>query len=142
MAAPEPVAPSAPGLTPHLPDGEVVVVLDEPLAPGDVAVLLERIRAAPGAVPGSVVMCDVEHVATPDIGTVDALAQLALAIRRGGCRMRLVHASPDLRELLGLAGLTRVLPCGELPVEVVGEPEQREEPLRVEEERHAGDAAV
>lgn len=117
-------------------------MLDRPLSPGDIAVLVGRLRGRLRSEPGLVVTCDVERIAPSDIATLDALARLALAIGRCGCRLRLTHASSDLRDLLRLAGLTRVLPCAELAVEVVGQPEQREEPLRVEEERDAGDPSV
>lgn len=142
MAGPEPGASSAPGTTPPVPADEVVVVLDGPLAPGDVRALVERLQPLLAAGPGSTVRCNVEGVAAPDMGTVDALARLALAIRRAGCRMLLSRPSTELLELLGLAGLTRILPCGDLPVEVVRQPEQREEALGVEEERDPGDATV
>ncbi len=142
MAGPEPGAQAAPGSTPPPPATDVVVVLDGPLAAGDVPALVERLRPVLAGEPGSTVTCNVERVEAPDMGTVDALARLALAIRRRGCRMLLAQPSADLLELLGLAGLTRVLPCGDLPVEVVRQPEQREEALRVEEERDPRDATV
>ena len=62
-----------------------------------------------------------------DLRTVDFLARLRL--RTGA---RLVRAPRELWELLELCGLR----------EVLGEPEQREEPLRVEEERQLDDPAV
>ena len=64
--------------------------------------LLERSGA-------EVVVCDVTGVA-PDAVTVDALARLQLAARRRGCRVRLRHASDELRELVAFMGLTDVLP--------------------------------
>jgi hypothetical protein len=63
-----------------------------------------------------------------DLETVDELARLALAGRRLGFRVRLVP-SDELLELLELAGL----------VEVLWEPEEREQPLGVEEERELRD---
>jgi anti-anti-sigma regulatory factor len=68
------------------------------------------------------------------LGTLDALARLQLAARRLGGEIRLVGPSPELRELIDLAGLGTVL-----PVEPGGETEQREERLGVEEERELGD---
>jgi ABC-type transporter Mla MlaB component len=56
-----------------------------------------------------VVVCDVTGV-EPDAVTVDALARLQLAARRRGCRVRLQHASAELRELVEFMGLTDVLP--------------------------------
>ena len=74
---------------------------------------------------------------------MDALARLQLAARRRNRQIRLRNASPDLVELVTLAGLTAVLPCeGGSGVQVEGEVEEREEPRRVQEERDAGDATV
>jgi ABC-type transporter Mla MlaB component len=54
------------------------------------------------------VHCDVTD-AECDAVTVDALARLELATRRGGCRMHLRGACPDLLALLDLMGLGDVL---------------------------------
>jgi hypothetical protein len=64
---------------------------------------------------------------TLDLRTVDLLARLRL--RTGA---RLVRAPRELWELLDLCGL----------VEVVGQPEEREQRRRVEEERQLDDPAV
>ncbi|MFL5909408.1 MAG: hypothetical protein ACJ768_02400 [Gaiellaceae bacterium] len=64
-----------------------------------------------------------------DVRTVDALARLKLAGKRLGFRVRL-SPTEELVELLELVGL----------VEVLWEPEEREEPLGVEEEGQLGDA--
>ena len=69
----------------------------------------------------------VELITTVDLRTVDFLARLRL--RTGA---RLVRAPHELWELLDLCGL----------VEVVGQSEEREEPLRIEEERQLDDPAV
>lgn len=44
-----------------------------------------------------------------DVVTVDALARLALAVRRSGCEVRLCGASPALLGLVELIGLAEVL---------------------------------
>ena len=69
-----------------------------------------------------------------DIATVDALARLQLTARRLGWRLRLRNVSVELRELIELAGLTSVL-----GVEPVGQPEEREVTLDVEERVQRGD---
>ena len=75
-----------------------------------------------------------------DVRAVEALALLQLAARRRGLRVVLAGASDDLRELLALLGLDRALPCtGGSGVEPRRQPEQREEPLSVEEEADPGD---
>ena len=57
------------------------------------------------------VLCDAAGLGRADLGTVDALARLALGLRRLGCRFEIRHASPELRDLLALAGLDAVLRC-------------------------------
>jgi hypothetical protein len=64
-----------------------------------------------------------------DLGTVDALARLRLAGKRLGFEVR-ITPTEELVELFELAGL----------LEVLWEPEEREEPLGVEEEGQLGDA--
>ena len=49
--------------------------------------------------------CDVAAVEGPDLGTVEALARMALTARRLGRHLELRRARPELRELLELAGL-------------------------------------
>ena len=63
-----------------------------------------------------------------DLATVDSLARLQLAGRRLGFRVRL-YAPREVWALIDLVGLR----------EVIGEAEEREEPLRVEEERELDD---
>ena len=69
-----------------------------------------------------------------DIATVDALARLQLTARRLGWRLRLRSVSVELGELIELAGLT-----GVLGVEPVGQPEEGEVTLDVEERVQRGD---
>jgi hypothetical protein len=85
------------------------------------------------ASPPTAFVVDVSALA-PDLGTIDALARLELAARRRGRSVRLDGTNEDLRQLVGFAGLGRVL-----RVEPGGEPEEREERLRVEEERELDD---
>jgi anti-anti-sigma regulatory factor len=72
-----------------------------------------------------------------DIGTVDALARLQLSARRLGRRLRLRDVPLELRELIELAGLSRVL-----GVEPVGQAEEREVALDVEKRVQPGDLPV
>jgi hypothetical protein len=53
----------------------------------------------------------VDTAAAADLLTVDALARLQLAVARGGGRIRVHGASPDLCRLLDLAGLAGVVEC-------------------------------
>jgi hypothetical protein len=81
--------------------------------------------------------CDVGHLACADIGIVNVLARAALNTRRQGGRLCVVDASPELQELIVFAGLDAVL---------LGrrrrKPEQREEPLGVEERGEPDDLPV
>jgi hypothetical protein len=67
-----------------------------------------------------------------DLGTVDVLARLKLAARRRGIDLRIRQAPTDLCELIELCGLR----------ETLGQAEEREQGLRVEEERHLGDPSA
>ena len=55
--------------------------------------------------------CDVSGLDCADLGTVDALARVALRLRREGAELRLDGASTQLRNLIALAGLARILAC-------------------------------
>jgi ABC-type transporter Mla MlaB component len=97
-----------------------------------------------------VFVCDVGALVEPDVAAVDALARLQLAARRSGCRIALQGMAPALGDLLELMGLTEVLPwhgspggsSGASALEPRRQPEQREQPLGVEEEADARDRAV
>ena len=80
---------------------------------------------------------DVGGIGEADAATIDALARLQLAAKRAGCRLRLCNATTELFELLLFAGLAEAL-----GVEPGRKPEEREEPLRVEEEGQLLDLAV
>ena len=53
-------------------------------------------------------VCDLSGV-QPSAATIEALARLAVALRRQGSRLRLCHASPELIELIEFMGLAEVL---------------------------------
>ena len=125
------------------PQPKTIVLALDSLDPDDVADLIQHM--GPGIVHGdaTLILCDLARLASADMATVDALARLALRARRMGCAVNLRDPSTELLELLGLAGLGEVLPCAPASgVEVIGQPEEREEPLGVEKERDAGDPAV
>lgn len=80
------------------------------------------------------VVCDVSALDDPHLGAVDLIARLQLTVKRLGGALELRGTNERLEELLALAGLRE-----ELCLEVVGEAEEREEALGVEEEADAGD---
>ena len=129
---------------PSMPEQPNTIILAvDSLDPDEVPDLIKRL--GPGIVRGdsTIILCDLARLADADMATVDALARLALRARRMGCAVTLRDPSTELLELVGLAGLGEVLPCAAVSdVEVIGQAEEREEPLGVEEERDAGDSAV
>ncbi len=81
-----------------------------PLARADLPGLSARVCRLLAITHPALAYCDVSGFERPDAVTVDALARLQLAARRRGCQVRLLNASPALRELTALMGLTDVLP--------------------------------
>jgi hypothetical protein len=85
------------------------------------------------------VLCDVGGIRDPDLGTVEALARLQLTARRLGRRMRIQGACGPLRDLLSLIGLEDFVPCSDPLIEPGWQAEEREPPLRVQEEADPAD---
>jgi hypothetical protein len=56
----------------------------------------------------AVIVCDLTGVQA-SVATVDALARLALALKRQGARLQLRHASAELVDLIAFMGLAEVL---------------------------------
>ena len=109
----------------------------------DIPGLCERAQLQMEGVATERLSCDVSAIVDPDAVTVDALARLQLTARRLGRQVRVEHASPALRELLALMGLSGVVPLSEHSgVEARRETEQREQRGGVEEERDSADPAV
>ncbi|MFG2710332.1 STAS domain-containing protein [Streptomyces goshikiensis] len=77
-----------------------------------------------------VVACDATAVTTPDLGAVEVLARLRFAAR--GRPFHVTGAGPALRALLDLVGL----------VELLGETEEREPAVGVQEGVEPDDLAV
>jgi hypothetical protein len=67
----------------------------------------------------------------PDLAVIEALARFQLMARRAGDRVWLEDVSAALGDLLDLAGLRR---------QVIGQAEDREQTLSVQEEVQPGDA--
>jgi hypothetical protein len=102
----------------------------------DVAAACTRLRALTEGREVRLVACDVSALAA-ELAAVDALARLALLARRLGCPLRVRRASPQLRDLVELCGLTE-----RLGVERERQPEEREQALGVQERVDTGDAPV
>jgi hypothetical protein len=122
---------------------KTIVLAIDSLRPEEVAELVAHLSPVVTPDGTTVLLCDLARLADADMATIDALARLALRARRLGCAVSLRAASPELIALLAFAGLGDVLPCAPTSgVEVVGQPEQREEPLGVQEERDPADPPV
>jgi ABC-type transporter Mla MlaB component len=118
----------------------IVFVFSGPIAPADVPMLCERVRRLLEDSDADLVFCDVGAIVEPDAGTVDVLARLQLTARRLARRVHLLDACGDLRDLLGLMGVTDVVPiCEELRHESRGQAEQREPAGGIEEEGDPAD---
>ncbi|MBA2552294.1 MAG: STAS domain-containing protein [Geodermatophilaceae bacterium] len=121
------------------PEPPTLVVYDAP-GRGDVPELCTRLRGLLAAAGADEVVCDVGAVARPDATTIEALARLQLNARRQGGQVTLRHAGRQLRELLALTGLCDVLPLSAGSADgPQRQPEQREQPVGVEESDHPTD---
>ena len=120
----------------------VDLVIGNAITPREIPALCERVHDLVAQEGGAPIVCNVTALVDPDLESVDALARLQLTVKRLGGAIRLRGATARLEELLALTGLRGVLPlCPELRVEAVGQAEEREEALGVEEEADAGDLA-
>lgn len=117
----------------------ITLAIDGPIARADLPGLSERFCAVLSASGAGAVVCDVQSCPA-DCMTVEALCRLQLVARRQGCTFALRHASSELLDLVDFMGLAEVLPGS--AVESEGQSEEREQRLRVEEERQLRDPAV
>jgi ABC-type transporter Mla MlaB component len=86
----------------------VTLTIDGPLGRADLPGLFARTCALLDGGVVELLLCEVGGVSA-DAVAVDALARLALAAHRRGCRVRLAGASEELRALIELTGLAGVL---------------------------------
>lgn len=90
----------------------IVTVVRGPLERSDLPGLYRRICGLLERSGAVCLICDVPGLAA-DAVAADALARLALAGRRRGCRVVLRGSTPALRDLLRFMGLADVLPEAE-----------------------------
>jgi anti-anti-sigma regulatory factor len=126
---------------PAVEPGTLVLVVTAPVTHGNVGRLCLGVRWLIRQGLAERVVCDVGALVDPDATTVDALARVRLTARRLGCEVRLRNASPRLRELLALVGLSDVLPC-DPGSGLDRQSEEREQVLGVEEGVDPGDTPV
>ncbi|HYB30350.1 MAG TPA: STAS domain-containing protein [Solirubrobacteraceae bacterium] len=91
------------------PPRSIMFTIKGPIERDDLPGLRDRVCALLEGSGATVAWCDVTGVAA-DAVTVDALARLQVAARRHRCRIRLLGASDELRELIAFIGLEDVLP--------------------------------
>lgn len=103
--------------------GEVEFVVEGPVRRADVPGLCERLAALVCERGARVVTVDARDLGGPGADAVQALTRLRLTARRLGCELRFEGVDGRLLGLLGWLGLGQV----------VGEAEEREEALGVEE---------
>ncbi len=119
---------------------EISLDIGRPIVPADIPALCERVRVSLEDRDAGVIVCDVGALAHPDAVAIDALARMQLTALRRGRRIRLDRASYELQELLAMMGLYGILPlCRELPLESIGQAEEREQASGVEKEADSGD---
>jgi hypothetical protein len=92
-----------------------VFAIGEPIARADIPRLCDTLRMLVAESVAEVVMCDVRALRA-DAVTVEALARLQLTAVRLGRRVRLLHASPELCELIDFMGLRAPISSGSNPV--------------------------
>jgi ABC-type transporter Mla MlaB component len=117
------------------------LVIEGPIELADLVGLSARVREllAPPRDAHRVV-CDVGRLDPGGLDAVAMLAQLQLTARRAGGRIEVIGASPDLHEVLAMAGLCRALGLRPaLCLEAGWQAEHREEASGVEEERDPAD---
>jgi hypothetical protein len=88
----------------------VILAIRAPLLRADLPGLVERTCVLLDGHDAEELRCEAPGIAA-DAVAIDALARLALAARRHGCRVRLCGAYEQLCALVRFAGLAEVLRC-------------------------------
>ena len=126
--------PSASDHARALTTGAVVLAVRPPIGKADIPDLCEQLAALLRESGAAVVICDVAAVTEVDAVMVDLVARLQLTAMRLGRRLRLRQPSGRLVALLTLTGLRSVVAIQYgSGLEACRQPEQREQPLGVEE---------
>jgi len=118
-----------------------ILVLDRVIERATIVVLCDHARGLLERADAGTLTCDVSDLTHPDAVAIEALARLQLTARRLQRRIEVRGACEQLRLLLNLAGLRDVIAVADASgVEALGQPEEREQVHRVEEEADPGDA--
>ena len=109
----------------------------------DIPGLCERARFLLKSETADELVCDVGAIVAPDAVAVDALARLQLTARRLGRELRVRRASRELQDLVAFMGLSGVVSLGAgSGLEPGRQTEEREQRVRVKEERDPADPAI
>jgi len=118
-----------------------ILVLDRAIERAAIMALCDRARELLERADAGTLTCDVSDLTHPDAVAIEALATLQLMASRLGRRVEVHGACEELHDLLDLAGLRDVIALADASVvEALGQPEEREQVRRVEEETDPGDA--
>lgn len=141
MAAPDESPPTS--LPADPPSPEIELGTSGRIDRADIPGLCERAQLLVTREAANQLVCDVGAIAEPDAVTVDALARLHLTARRLGCELRISHASRELQDLVAFMGLSDVVPLSAgSDLEARRQTKEREQRVRVEEERDPADPAI
>jgi len=141
LAAPDESPPTSLPAGPPLP--EIELGTSGRIDRADIPGLCEHAQRLLAGGAANQLLCDVGAIVAPDAVTVDALARLQLTAKRMGREVRIRHASPELHDLLAFLGLSGVVPLSEPSgLEARRQTKEREQRVRVEEERDPADPAI
>jgi len=125
-----------------VPSAQIQLGMNGRIDRADIPGLCERARVLLADDAAEQLVCDVATIVEPDAVTVDALARLQLTARRLGRRVRVEHASAELRGLLTFMGLSDAVPLSERSgLEARRQTKEGEQPVSGEEERDPADPA-
>jgi ABC-type transporter Mla MlaB component len=143
LVAPDAIPPPfVHALRPARDQDTILIVIGGRIERSDTPSLAELVRELLDGCGARLAICDVGMVERPDAATVDLLCRIRLIIRRMGLGLEVRAASTELAEVLFLMGLSDVVPLSGSGVELEGQPEEREHPRRVEEERDPADPSA
>ncbi len=86
----------------------IIFSVEGSIARSDLEGLSARVCALMERSGARLALCDVRDI-EPDAVAIEALARIQLEARRRGCRLKLLHASPELLELVAFMGLSDVV---------------------------------
>ena len=143
MAASEPPPPAFVRAIRPAPDARsILLVIGGRIERRDAQALADLVRDLLDDCGASLAICDVGMVHEPGAAAVDLICRIRLITRRLGVELEVRAASAEFGELLFLMGLSDVVPVARSGVGVERQPEKRDHPRGVKEERDPADPPV